>query len=96
MPRLPWQDDPIDPAEAAVCLERVGERSDEPGLVGGVESFLPPQPEDPQNAAATVDPRLDPPDEAVAEEDGQDVITPSPLRRRHVDLPDVVEAVQLA
>ena len=41
-----------------------------------------------------LDPRLDPADEPVAEQDRQDVVAPAPLRGRDVDLPEVVEVVQ--
>src|SRR6187200_1799080 len=42
-------------------------------------------------AALAVEPRLDPADEAVADEDGQDVVAVLPLRPRHVHLEPVAE-----
>ena len=81
-------------AERAMGLERRGEAVDEPGLRQRIEAVLPPQAEDPERARLALDPRLDPADEPIAEEDRQDVVAPATLRGRDVDLPDVVEVEQ--
>ena len=52
--------------------------------------------EDADRAARAVEARLDAPDEPVAEEEGQDVVPPAPLRGRDVHLPEVVEAEERA
>src|SRR3989304_6150075 len=40
-------------------------------------------------------PRLEPADEAIPEQDREDVVAPAPLGGRDVDLPDVVEVEEL-
>ena len=67
-----------------------------PGAPSGSKPSLPPQPEDAQGAGLAVDPRLDPADQPVAEQDRQDVVAPASLLLGDVDLPDVVEAVERA
>ena len=59
-----------------------------------VEAVLPPQADDPEHARSSLDPRLDPADEAVTEQHRQDVVAPASLRSGDVDLPDVVEVEQ--
>ena len=61
-----------------------------------VEAVLPPQVEDCAATRPPVEARLDPADEAIAEQERQDVVAPATLRGRDVDLPDVVEVVQRA
>ena len=63
-------------------------------LVQRLEPLLPPHAEDPECVRPPIDPRLDPADQRVPEQDRQHVVAPAPLRRRDVDLPDVVEVVQ--
>ena len=77
-------------------LERVGEPIDEAILVERVEAVLPPDPQDPECLRLAIDPWLDSADKPVPEPDRQDVIAPSTLRGRDVDLPDVVEPEQQA
>ena len=50
--------------------------------------------DDLESTGPPVEARLDPPDEAIAEQEWQDVVAPASFRGRDVDLPDVVEAVQ--
>jgi hypothetical protein len=73
-----------------------GKSVDEPGRRERIEAVLPPQPGDPEGARFPLDPRFDPCDEPVAEQDRQDVVAPATFRGRDVDLPHVVEAVQAA
>ena len=75
---------------------RVGEGVDEALGRHRVEARLPPEGEDAQHARASIDPRFDPSDETVAEQDRQDVVPPATLRLRDVDLPDVVEVPEPA
>ena len=60
------------------------------------EAVLPPDAQDAHRARRPVDARLDAADEPVAEQDRQHVVAPAPLGLGHVDLPDVVEAEEVA
>ena len=80
--------------EAEVGAERVAHRVDEPVGAARREPVLPPEVDDLHPGLGPVDARLDPADEAIAEEDRQHVPTPAPLGRREEELPDVVEPEQ--
>ena len=92
----PRPHDTAHPAERAVRFDRRREGRDEPGLLERVEAVLPPQTSDAERIVLALDPRLDPADQPVAEEDGQDVVAPAALRGRDVDLPQVVEPIEAA
>src|ERR1035437_935730 len=92
----PRQDDPADAPEPAMDVERCRQGVDEARHRQRIEVRLPPQAPDPQSPRLAIDPGLDPTDEPVAEQDRQDVVTPAALLLGDVDLPDVVEAVQVA
>ena len=81
-------------AEAQVGAERVAHRVDEALGAARREAVLPPEAEHLHAAAGAVEARLDPADEAVAEEHRQHVPTPAPLGRRDEELPDVLELEQ--
>jgi hypothetical protein len=61
----------VGPREAEVGAERRAHRFDEALDATGVEAILPPEPEHAHAGVIAVDPRLDPADEAVTEQDGQ-------------------------
>ena len=82
--------------EVQVGTEGVAHRVDEALRPARREAVLPPEVEHFHVCAVAVDPRLDAADEAVAEDHGQHVPAPTPLRRRVKELPDVVEAEQRA
>src|SRR5882762_807623 len=96
MARRPWPRHAGHATKCAVRFDRGRERRHEPGLPERVESVLPPQPGDAKRVRPPLDPRLDPPNETIAEQDRQDVVAPATLRGWNVDLPDVVEAVEAA
>ena len=73
---------------------RTGRRS--PGPRAGRSQSPTIDPRTRRVAGLAVDPRLDPADQPVAEQDRQDVVAPASLLLRDVDLPDVVEAVERA
>src|SRR5437899_11715570 len=77
-------------------VEGYGHGLRKPGFRHWIEGLLAPQAGDPKHAGFAVDARLDPPDEAIAVKQRQNVVTPSPRGGRDVDLPHVVEAEQLA
>ena len=83
------------PPNPACALEGVGEGGNERRIGKRVEAVLEPQPDDAEHALAPLDPRFDPANELVAEQDRQHVVAPAPPGLRHVDLPDVVEPVQV-
>src|SRR5918911_2709212 len=78
--------------ESEVRREAIAHRIDEAVGPASVETVLPPDVQDAHDAVVALDPRLDPADEAVAEDDRQDVPPPPPLHRRQEELPDVLEA----
>src|SRR6187431_2753706 len=80
--------------EAEVGAERIAHRVDEALRPSRCEAVLPPQVENLDAAGLPVDPRLDPPDEAVAEEHRKYVPAPTAFLRWDEELPDVVEAEQ--
>ena len=84
----------VAPREAQVGAKRIAHRVDEALGAARREAVLPPEVEHLHLAAVAVDARLDPADEAVAEEHRQHVPTPAPLGRRDEELPDVVELEQ--
>ena len=88
--------EPVGSCEAEVGAKRVAHRVDEPVGPARREPVLPPEVDDLDAGLGRVDARLDPADEAVPEEDRQHVPAPPPLVRRDEELPDVVEAEELA
>src|SRR3990170_4822176 len=91
-PRRPRPRHALHPAEGAMRLDGIDEGSQEAWRLEGIEPALRPGADDVEPITLAVDARLDPPDEPVAEQDGQDVVAPASLRAGDVDLPDVVEA----
>ena len=83
-------------AEVGKRADGVAECGTEPRFLEGIEPVLPPQPDDPEHARLSVVPRLDAPDQPVAEQDRQHVVAPASLGLGDVDLPDVVEVPQSA
>jgi hypothetical protein len=83
--------DPPRSAEPGVGGQRVRERLGETLGPNRIEAILPPEAEDPERAGGPVDPGFDPPNEAIAPQQRQDVVAPAATRGRNVDLPDVVE-----
>src|SRR3954447_7969982 len=88
-PRRPL--DAIGAGEAQICAERVAHRIHESGGAGGREAGFPPEAEYLDAAILVVDPRLDPADEPVAEEDRQHVVAPPTLLRLEEALPHELE-----
>src|SRR4249920_1662467 len=82
--------------ELSMRLERIHERLDESILFQRVEAVLPPDAKDPERFRRPIDAGLDAADEPIPEPDRQDVVAPSTLRCRDIDLPDVIEAEQRA
>ena len=80
--------------ETQVGAERIAHRVDEALGAARREAVLPPEVEHLHPAAGAVDARLDPADEAVAEEHRQHVPAPAPLGGWDEELPDVVELEQ--
>src|SRR5262245_9590743 len=76
--------------------ERVAHRLHDAVGPPRLEVVVPPEAEHLHGAGGTVDPWLDAPDEALAEEDRQHVPAEAALLGREEELPDVVEAEQRA
>src|SRR5262245_462630 len=77
--------------EAEIGAERVAHGVDEPVDAPRCKTVLPPGAEHLDAAFVPVDARLDPPDKALAEDDGQHVPAPPPFGRWVEELPHVVE-----
>ena len=86
--------EPVGACEAQVRAECVAHRVDEAVGAARREAVLPPDAEDLHAGSVAVDPRFDPADDAVAEEDREHVVAPTALRRREKALPHVVEVEQ--
>src|SRR5256885_8247165 len=83
--------EPFGAREAEVRAQRVAHRVDEPVNATRREPVLPPDIEHLHASLVPVDPRLDPADEAVLENDRQHVPAPTALGRWKEELPDVLE-----
>src|SRR5262249_22101242 len=81
--------------KAEIGTKGVAHRLDEPSGVARRKAVLPPGAEHLHAVRLPVDPGLDPPDEAVAEENRQHVVTPATLLGLEEPLPDEVEIEQL-
>ena len=90
----PREGDPLHVPEPRQGLQRLDESRNEALGHHRVEAIFPPEVDDLESTRPSVEARLDPSDKAIAEEEWQDVVAPASFRGRHVDLPDVVEAVQ--
>src|SRR5262249_39917759 len=82
--------------EAQVGAERLAHGVDEPLGPARVEAVLPPEVQHLDATAGPVDTRLDPANEAVAEDHREHVPAPAAPPRPHAQLADVVEAEQAA
>src|SRR5436190_9231448 len=85
---------PLEPAgagEREVGAKRRAHLVDEAAGAPRLETLLPPEPEHLHHAGGAIDSRLDPPDEAVPEEDREHVVAPPSLALGDVHLPDPVE-----
>ena len=69
-------------------------QGDEPFNAARCKPILPPNIEHVHASLVAVDPRLDPADEAIAEDDRQHVPAPTALGRWVEELPDVLELEQ--
>src|SRR5439155_11565532 len=87
---------PAPACEAEIGPQCLAHRVDEAVGPPRLEAFLPPDAEHLHPLARAVDPRLDPADEPIAEEDREYVVAPPALALRDIGLPDVVEVVQRA
>src|SRR5947207_13924768 len=83
--------EPVGAREAEIRAQRVAHRVDEPVSAAWREPILPPDIENLHASLAPVDPRLDPADEAVLENDRQHVPAPTAFRRWKEELPGVLE-----
>src|SRR5262249_42620415 len=81
--------------EAEIGVERVAHRVDETLGTARREAVLPPDAENLYFAVFSLDARLDPPDEAVSEDDREHVVAPAAPGRREEALPDEVEVEQV-
>ena len=86
--------EPVGAREAEVRPERVAHRVDEAVNAAWREPVLPPDIEHVHASLGPVDPRLDPADEAIPEDDRQHVPAPTAFGRWEEELPDVLELEQ--
>src|SRR5919201_1820433 len=80
--------------ETQVSAERLAHPVHEPVSAAWREAILPPGVEHVYAGVCAVDPRFDPADEAVPENERQHVPAPTALGRWHEELPHVVEVEQ--
>src|SRR5215211_6073195 len=86
--------EPVRLREAEVSAQRLLHRVHEALDPARRKAVLPPEADDLDAPAVAVDPRLDPADEAVAEQDRQHVPAPTALGGWVEELPDVLEVEQ--
>src|SRR5664280_918448 len=87
-------DECVGSGKPEVGIQRFGEGRHESGTLERTEAGLPSEAESAYFLRCAIDARLDPAYQPVAKEDRQNVVAPAALRRRRVDLPAIVEAVE--